>query len=493
MPKFLAALFTCLTLTMTAAAQTTLDETMAELEGLFERGASEEEIGNYLAEMLRMTKASGVIDPDLSIFYAMLADHLRLSANNPAYALQVAEDGLALIAGNPAQLDFQATLLASRAYALADMGRFVDAHDALMLAIPTLALTFDEDAIAGYRADAEKWAEGQLSASNRSALDIARETMDAAYAAKDAGNSGRVLVLAGSALLPMDTSFPEGDLRAVNAEAEKLTAEALFDLGRNRESANAYLRALGYLTNSPWQLTGTPDWWGAAGPGSDVARFGFDILEGLARAATEFGREDVERAALAAALDLVESPRQRYALLQRQARILAAEEKVDEALALLEQALVIAQDADLELDAQVTEFYIAMVTAYGHLIAGEAFDQAEFVRVTDRLLETYETLHVTGRDFVLYSAARVLRHGTMPDKTLSYARQALIWRQTDLARKADTAFAATQGRRASRNTLELFLRSAHNAASAAEHPGQSIVYCPDDTAYHGCLIEMPPD
>ncbi|SFL72868.1 hypothetical protein [Shimia aestuarii] len=491
MRRLLATCLTCLTLFAPPAQAYTLDQAMAEIDALFQRGANPDEMALGIAGILRSVKASGVIDPDLAILYAMLADHLRLEARNPAYALQVAEDGLALIAGDAGQSDFQAALMASRAYALADLGRFAEAHAALTLALPTLARTFGAKDIADYKKHAAEWAEGQLGDFNTSALDIARDTLETAYDAQSSGSYGRVLVLAGSALLPMDTSFAEADLRAVNTEAEKLTAEALFSLGRHREAANAYMRALGYMTTTPWQLSGHPDWWGHVN--TEAADIAFSTLNGLAAAATEINRPDVERAALAAAMDVVSSPRQRYTLLQRQARILAADGQIDAALDLLMQSRAIAEGAGLDVDALVAEFYVEMMRIYGQLVAQEPIATAAFIAVTDRVLAAHETHQMPNRDFFLYSAANVLRHGDVPDKTLEYARKALRWRQADLARKTDTGFGATQARRASRDTLEFFLHAAHTAASASDLPGQRVESCPSDDAYTSCLIVMPSD
>ncbi|MEP2530338.1 hypothetical protein [Shimia sp.] len=487
----LALCLTCLLLAPPTSAQDqpeTLDAAMADLDKLFERGASFDEIALKITSLLQTAKASGVINPDFAIFYAMLADHLRLETDNPAYALQVAEEGLALIAGNPEQADFRAALMASRAYALADMGRLSEAHSTLILALPTLITSFGEDTVGDYQAHADLWAEGQLSDFNQSALDIAKETLQAAYDALNAGAYGRVLVLSGSALLPMDTSFAEADLRGTNLEAEKLTGEALFKLGRHRESANAYLRALGYMTQTPWQLSGIPDWWGTLSP--EISDIGFDVFDGLAGAAAEINRPDVQEAALAAAFDLAKSPRQRYSLLQRQASLAHADGRPDEALDQLTQARNIALDAGLEIDALVAEFYSEMVIIYDQLGDGVPFDTTRFIDVTDRVLKAHQDNQIAGRDFFLYSAANVLKHGTVPEKTLEYARQALQWRQADLARKSDTSFGATQGRRASRDTLELFLHAAHTAASATDHPGQSAEDCPKDDAYTSCLIVM---
>jgi hypothetical protein len=425
--------------------------------------------------------------PDFAIFYAMLADHLRLQTDNPTYALQVAEDGLALIAGDPSQADFRAILQTSRAYALADLGEFDKAHRGLRLALPFLEMQFGPDAIEDYQRHAAQWAKGELSDFNRSALDIADETLKEAYTAFDEDAFGRVLVLAGSAQLPLGTTLSEARVRGVNLEAELLTARALHELARPREAANAYLRALGFMTKTPWQLQGAPDWL-SADMTVDENRMGFEILNGLASAASAFGRSDVERMALSAATPLARSGRELYTVTLRRARLTLLDGDTANALELLEKSRVEAAEAGLDLDEAVSRFYT-------HLVELNFAEDSQIERAaqalianTDELSEFFTNQGVHDRAFVFENAASaLLRKGNYP-QVLAYTRQAFQQRQTDLARRQDTNFGRREARRAGRASLEQFLAAAHAQASVGADEALTIENCPVDTSFRSCLI-----
>lgn len=220
------------------------DAAMAGLDRIMGEGGDADSIYKYLTETVRTSRAIGRSDPDFAIFYAMLADHIRNDGLNPVRALQVAEEGLELIAGDPSQVDFSTILQVTRSYALADLGRLVEAYAQAQLILPTYRTLFDNDFAEDYAADAANWGQGELSDFNTAATELARQTLSRAYDLMEQRAYGRVLSLTSTALLPLGTGLAENEVRGINVEAEMLMARALEALGRNGQAGNAWLRAL---------------------------------------------------------------------------------------------------------------------------------------------------------------------------------------------------------------------------------------------------------
>ena len=153
--RIILCLLLLLTPVWAKAQSTAFDDAMAGLDKVFEDGGDPDRIYQYLTQTVRTSRALGRNEPDFAIFYAMLADHLRNVELNPVYALQVAEEGLGLIAGDPAQSDFATILQVTRSYALADLGRLDEAYRQAQLILPTYGALFNQDTVADYAQDAE--------------------------------------------------------------------------------------------------------------------------------------------------------------------------------------------------------------------------------------------------------------------------------------------------------------------------------------------------
>ena len=467
---------------------TEFDAAMSGLTDIMQAGGAPDEIYRHLTQTIRASRAVGKADPDFAIFYAMLADHLRNAESNPVYALQVADEGLELIAGNPEQADFETVLKVSRSYALADLGRLQEAYEQAQMILPAYAAAFDQELAQSYAADAAHWGQGALSEFNTAATDIARKIVDDAYAFLDDQAYGRVLSSVASARLPMGTGLPEGDVRAINTEAEMLTARALAELGRHRDAANAWLRALGYMTATPWDMQGEIAWWGtgvAQGPHRGVA---FTILQGLATSAGTLGIASVERTALARAQPLAGNARDLYSLQIRQARLALADKDTVATLALLEQAADTAQDAGNTLDLRVAEFYLAIVRAQGIEKETGSIPAENIIRATEAAVDQYNIALVSGQDFVLESAAQALVRSKAIDVALGYARRAVDLRRADLAQRRDSGFGREQARRTARSTVELFLLAAHTSASLGHDSALRAPDCDDPRGFMGCTV-----
>ena len=256
----------------------------------------------YLDATMRDARGKGWLDANSGVLFAMYTDALRNLRLNPAYALRVADEGLALIrAGHPQDPRDAMLLEVSRAYALADLGRFEDAVEAGTLAMPAMRDAFGTDKttddLASYIAE---WKAGHWTAFNTSALDMARKALDRAEAAMDRSDNAAVLSEAARAILPPGSGFGAGDVALLTAEARSLSGRALY-LMRRPEDAKAVLLA-GAET-----LFG-PDWFRKADPQPlvpvpDAARERItQLFYWLARTAIDGG----DRALAEAALPLAE-------------------------------------------------------------------------------------------------------------------------------------------------------------------------------------------
>lgn len=490
MRRLLLILTLALAQPWTAQAQnaTAFDEAMAGLDRVFAEGGDPDRIYQYLTQTVRTSRAVGRAQPDFAIFYAMLADHIRNAELNPVYALRIAEEGLELIAGDPSQSDFATILKVTRSYALADLGRLDEAYAQALLILPDYATLYDADFVEDYRRDAANWGQGQLSEFNTAATDLARDVLERAYQAMEARSFGRVLTLASTALLPMGTGLPEGDVRAINAETEMLMAQALAALGRNMQAGNAWLRALGYMTRTPWNLTDPPDWWGGGLQADSDRAIAFALFEGLAATAGLLGRTDIERAALAQASDYVTSGRDRYSILVQRARLAFADEDSDAGRALLVTARVTAQAAGNDLDLKVADFYLALTDARTAERAGQPMPTNRIRAATEAAVAAYQTHFVPEADFLYLNAAHLLVRSDDLALGLDYARRALESLRARLAARGDTGFGQTQARRSARSSVELFLRASHLAASEGSDDRLAAPGCENPRDFYGCVI-----
>ncbi|MEX0285828.1 MAG: hypothetical protein AB3N23_14565 [Paracoccaceae bacterium] len=468
-----------------------LDDAMAGLDQLFQQGGTPDEIFLYLRDVIRTSRVLGRAEPDYAIFYAMLADDIRNRQNNPVYALQIAEEGLELIAGDPNQADFATILKVSRSYALADMGRLDEAFAQAQLILPAYAQYFDQATVDDYAKDAARWGEGQLSDFNTSVTDLARKTLARANDQMEARAFGRALTLASAALVPMTAQLPEGDVRGVNATAEMMIARALGALGRHGQAGNAWLRALGYMTETPWTLTDPPVWWGQGLGSEDLRQTAFDIFEGLAGTAGIMGLADIERAALAQAAELAATPRARYSVLLRRARLALADKDPAAGLALLRESRDTAIEAGNDLDRRVAEFYIALTEARQAETDTGTIPPTAIIETAEAALAAYRTNLIAEEDFIYTSAATLLVRSEDTSTALDYARRALKTLQARIETRQDSGFGKTQARRDARSQVELFLQAAHLAASQQSDERLIVSDCPDPRAFVGCTVVKP--
>ncbi len=456
-----------------------------------------------LAGALRDARVAGWLTPDWAIFYAIQADTSRNQHANPAYALQLAEDGLALIAGDPDYGGEAAALTVSRAYALADLGRFDEAAETALLALPRFRQDWGQDAARELETTARGWARGLLSEYNTSAIELSRGTMQRAYAASETGAHGRAISLAASAILPPGGDLAENEVRSINFEAELLIADSLAALGRTGDSVNALIRAINQMTRAPWQpgQPGQPeqpaqpeqpiDWWPTWREEDRPVLF--RVLTDLSTRALLSDQSLIGAQALQLAAQFTTDSDSRNTLLLRQAGLAFHSGKIDAALEQISRTRKDAQaagDRDLVV---MSDFYTAFVTARQVIRQGQTPDPAPILAAVDAALMQGSQSGGINRLLVLEDAARILaattNQGRANDRALDYAREVLQAHQREVAQRGDTRFARTQARSGARRKIETFLRAAHSAAGGTDPArGEN---CPANLDYASCTVVAP--
>ncbi len=478
------ALGLLLTLPFPARASETFDDVMTALEAPLSTGDTQAAY-TLLSGALRDARVGGWLTPDWAIFYAMQADFARLDQSNPSYALQLTEDGLALIAGDPEQAGFTTALKVSQAYALADLGRFQDAAQTAQLALPEFAASWGEDDARDLADRIQLWSDGELSDFNTAATDLARRSLDRAYAASAKGEHGRAIAAAASAILPMGTDLSEADVRSINTEAEMLIADSLAALGRLTDSANALLRALGHMTRAPWQ-TGQPIAWWPQRWTQDDRLIMFRLLTDLSTRALTLGYDQIGTDALREAAEFAVTADSRNTLLLLQASLSYRSGNGAEAVNLIDRTRAKAEaagDRDLVL---MTAFYTAVVTARLSQIDGQISDPTPVLAAAEAALAHVDQGGGLDRNLILADTAQILSTTRAHEQALAYARASLAARQAQITARDDTAYASTQARLGARRHIETLLRSAHDAGGGID-PGVGQ-NCPETPGFVSCVI-----
>lgn len=476
-----AAALAILLLAAPVAAQAPPDPyALIEGAGPFIAADDMEGAWRHLDRGIRDARRRGPLSPDWSIALAMLADSIRNMGDNPAYALLVADEGLALARQGGADYAQEAALLeVSRAYALADLGRFPEAASAAALAAPVMGRLFGEGAEADLRAHAADWARGDLSVLNASALVLARRSLDAAEAALDRRDVLTALTEAARADLPEGTGFAEADLRLLRAEARALMGRALFLSGRIAEAAAALDEGAAALLAPGWQAGGAPQWRVEVPQGSRNRLT--ELFYWRARAAVESGDGALALAALALAEALNDRPDWRVTLLLPQVQVAQAqgdEAAADAVLARAGAAAAARGDGDMVL---LLAFYRAANQA-AMAPTWEAVDAPRLIASARAAAEAgAKGDSVIDPAFVLTEAAAGLPAATLPAEVLALARQA--------AASAPPGLPATAAARAqARKRADAHLAAAH--ALDAARPG---AVCPEEPGRGCALILQAPD
>ncbi len=272
-------LLVCLMLAGPAQAQTkigadgnvTLDvgAVAEETVRLFSEGGDDASF-RYLDATIRDARGKGWLTADAGILFAMYSDSVRNLRLNPAYALRIAEEGLVLTRSGVARDPQDAMMLeVSRAYALADLGRFDEAVAAATLAMPMMRESFGGSSADDLESYIAVWQSGRLTDFNESALDLARQALERAEKATEMSDQATVLAEASRAMLQPGSGFDPGDVALLNAEARALAGRALYLLQRRDEARVMLAVGVEGLFGPDWATRPDPQ---PVAPVSEVSR-----------------------------------------------------------------------------------------------------------------------------------------------------------------------------------------------------------------------------
>jgi len=291
------------------------------------------EVRAVFSAALRDAPHSGKLDPEFALLYALYSDSTRYDGN-PSFALLLAEEGLAL-ANSVAEPDIEVrnTLIISRAYALADLGRYEEAAKDATLASVWLEKRFGEQARADLESEVKKWTTMIDGADLPSVAELAIELLEKADDALVAGDTGTAISLASRALLPDASGLSNGAVRLVNAWVKSVVGAAYGVEGRHYPAAVTLLDAVNLLSAEPWNgrdiITVHQD------IGTELSeRIVWDVFIRLAASAVFIDELEIAEAALLNVEPYATTPEARYSLLVQRASVLmqskdyAAVEKV---------------------------------------------------------------------------------------------------------------------------------------------------------------------
>ncbi|RUW66793.1 hypothetical protein [Mesorhizobium sp. M4B.F.Ca.ET.049.02.1.2] len=427
----------------------------------YRKNDSYPEVRGMFSEALRDARRRGELTPDFAIIYAMYADTTRFDGN-PAFALQLADEGLSLLLGaQQPDADMKNSLLVSRAYALADLGRYKEAIETVTITALWMGERFGEAQRKQLEDQARSWAKSATGADAGRALPSAAElALDLAGKADQAlavGNTELALTLASRAMLPGGTGLAEDDVDFQNAHCQSISGTAYAFEGRNALAVAALRRAADLLVASPWDGQSNPKLRDLALTDAGWRRLTWSVFSRLAAAAVATGDRQAAAAAIDIAGDFAATPEQRFALLSQQAGLAFSSgdyQRAEETFRKSEADAALSGDA---VNAALSRFYVAIAV----LARGDGAPDGPAVR---DLLQAATAAADVARDdpqvteYVLATAVRMI-----VTKTNGYeAAMPLARRAYDIFRQRQTAMAnydagQEASRRDGRRFLEIFI------------------------------------
>lgn len=463
-----------------ARAETPLPDPLEVLDdsfALFMEGDTEGYF-SHVSEALRRAKQEDSLSADWGFIFGSFSDFVRNEQRNAAYALRLADEGLAYLAPHGAEVEgLKALLSTSRAYALADLGRYAEAVSLVRLAEPLFRLHMGDELAAQMLADAAEWERGLPSTANYSPIAIAREELALAQASLDQGEYGEALARATRAMLPEGSGLPEAEARVINALAGSMAGRALHAMDRKAQAIDILRRAAAEVLEDGWD-EGRGGW--RITPGPDARALG-DLMFWLARSAVDTEHYWLVLPALDRAEGLMPALPDRVAVLHARAQFHQAIGTPAVAGVLFESAVRVARDGGAEDLALLAEFYLAI----HRFVMGKGDAQAltdDLVAAGRRAIAAAAPGSVLNPSFLQSSVAGLLLETGRDAEALEFARAALADRLGRLAESTDRGIGRDGQRSQLRQLVEAFLRSAQAADSRL--PG---AVCPKDEAL-GCVV-----
>lgn len=364
-----------------------------------------------LSKALREAAHGGSLDPVYAVLYAMYADTARFDGN-PSFALQLTDEGLALALSAPEpDADVKNMLLVSRAYALADLGRYAEAIETVRITALWMGERFGPDNRRALEDEAAAWDERLAGedpkVANAPVAELAIKLLDQAQEALNAYDTARAITLASRAILPDGTAVGSTDVLYINARAQTLVGAAYGVEGRPAAAVAALRRVADLLCAGPWDGRGPATLLPAVRDYPATRDVAWDSFSYLASNAVAVGELDLALAALDTVDDLADTPARRFALMVQRAGVTFSRKDYREAERIFVATGRDAEAAGDRLNASLAAFYLAIARFY--LAAGEgvAPAKAELVEAATRAADVAGG-DLQMRQYVLTTATRML-------------------------------------------------------------------------------------
>lgn len=312
-----------------------------------------------LSAGLRAAPHDGRLDPDFGFVYAIYSDTARFDGN-AAFSLQLADEGLALVnAAVEPDTEIRNALIVSRAYALAELGRYDEAAGEATIAALWLEQRFGAQARTDLEAEIRGWLAARDTDILPSVAQAAIDLLQKADTALIAGDTGEAIALASRAMLPDNSGLSHGEERLVNAWCRSITGAAYGAEGRHREAVTTLREAVDLLSSEPWDgqsiITLYPDLVVKL-----TNKVVWDVFIRLGASALSVDDLVLADAALRNIADYATTPEAQYSLLVQRAAILFRSGDFESGVALFRESEKAAEAAGNPANAALARFYVAV-------------------------------------------------------------------------------------------------------------------------------------
>lgn len=440
---------------------------------VYGKNESYADVRAHFSRALRDARHDGPLPPEFAIVYAMYSDTARFDGD-PSFALQIADEGLALITdANEPDEDAKNSLLVSRAYALADMGQYEQAVEAVAITALWMGKRFGPKDQADLEALAREWSARAAAKGGDgkfpSAVQLAIELLGEADDALNARDTRTALALASRATLPEGTSLSQQDVDFVNARASSIAGQAYAYEGRSKLAYSSLRRAADLVLAQPWDGVVAPVMRSESSNDEGWRSLTWTTLTHLASAAIGVAELAVAQAALDLAAPLGRTSEDRFSLMVQQAGISFRTRDYRKAEDAFLKGLHDAEAAGDLNNASLAKVYVAIARL------SYAGDDAVKDREAELLAAASAAADVMADDpqmveYVLTTAVRMAVGNTgEAAASLPLARRAFdVFRERQ---KAIAGYDAVQeaGRRDRRRFLEMLIEGEYAAAEATKN------------------------
>lgn len=442
-------------------------EVVQQIYEKFKNGASYPETRAMFSRLLRDAAHDGKLDADFGIVYAMYSDLTRYDGN-PAFALQLADEGLALLVNAPQpDEDMKNSLLVSRAYALAELGRYQEAIDSVTITAVWMGERFGEKNRTDLEAAAKGWAEaaGAGGASLPSAVQLSVDLLNKAQDAYDRQDTQSAIMLASRGMLPEGTNLEKASVAFQNARAQMILGTAYAFEGRGALAMTALRRAADLLAGEPWDGKSKAQLLAAIRDDRNTWNVPWSVFSQIAGLASAAGQMELSAAALDTADEFATSPDNHFLLLSQRAALALGRDDFAGAQKTFADAEAQALASGDARNAALSRFY----SAVAKLQAGDGDPAGPDGEAVLKVATAYADLPdaaLQNAEYALTTAVRMVVDKTgSTAAAMPYARRAFeVFRQRQQA-YANYDAAQESGRRSSRRFLEVFIGGAYDEAN----------------------------